>query len=243
MRIAIAVHLQDFLNTYSLIHAPSQTPLVSLTYKEMTCTRWISLLSSRPPCSYRIVSPDNPAGWGFAAAILLRNPPKIHIGRFPTARSKPHLQMSLFSLKSGVQITQVNLRRLLSCLIIFFIMPISPLVLISRSTQTLNMPCALSWEIQLVTLAQQCFTALRTLHHVTLSKVAGHSGILGNKLADSLAKGIHEYGFLGRFSGHCTAALSPPDTILCPTSGKTFMATARFLRKDFRPLISLLKEN
>ena len=46
---------------------------------------------------------------------------------------------------------------------------------------------------QLVTLAQQYFTALRTLHHVTLSKVAGHSGIIGNELADSLAKkGVKE---------------------------------------------------
>ena len=61
---------------------------------------------------------------------------------------------------------------------------------------------------QLVTLAQQCFTALRTLHHVTLSKVAGHSGIIRNELADSLA-GVKEYGSLGRFSGPRTAAFSP----------------------------------
>ena len=36
-----AVYLQDFLNTYSLIHAPSQTqlpPRQLVTYKEMTCT-------------------------------------------------------------------------------------------------------------------------------------------------------------------------------------------------------------
>ena len=59
---------------------------------------------------------------------------------------------------------------------------------------------------QLVTLAQQYFTALRTLHHVTLSKVAGHSGIIGNELADSLAKkGVNEYGSLGRFSGRAGA--------------------------------------
>ena len=65
---------------------------------------------------------------------------------------------------------------------------------------------------QLVTLSQQYFTALRTLHHVTLSKVAGHSGVIGNELADSLAKkGVHEHGSLGRFSGPRTAALSPPD--------------------------------
>ena len=65
---------------------------------------------------------------------------------------------------------------------------------------------------QLVTLAQQYYTALRTLHHVTLSKVAGRSGVIGNELADSLAKkGVTEYGSLGRFSGPRTAALSPPD--------------------------------
>ena len=65
---------------------------------------------------------------------------------------------------------------------------------------------------QLVTLPQQYYTALRTIHHVTLSKVAGHSGIIGNELADSLAKkGVTEYGSLGRFSGPRTAALSPAD--------------------------------
>ena len=65
---------------------------------------------------------------------------------------------------------------------------------------------------QLVTLAQQYYTALRTIHYVTLSKVAGHSGVIGNELADSLAKkGVTEYGSLGRFSGPRTAALSPPD--------------------------------
>ena len=65
---------------------------------------------------------------------------------------------------------------------------------------------------QLVTLAQQYYTALRTIHYVTLTKVAGHTGVLGNELADSRAKkGVTEYGSLRRFSGARTAALSPPD--------------------------------
>ena len=65
---------------------------------------------------------------------------------------------------------------------------------------------------QLVTHAQQYYTALRTIHYVTLAKVAGHSGGIGNELADSLAKrSVTEYGSLGRFSGARTAALSPLD--------------------------------
>ena len=69
-----AVYLQDFLNTYSLIHAPSQTSLPHrqlVTYKEMTCTdhsldnpstdNWAALdhvliTTGLPPCLKRFAS-------------------------------------------------------------------------------------------------------------------------------------------------------------------------------------------
>ena len=54
---------------------------------------------------------------------------------------------------------------------------------------------------QLVELALQYFTALRTQHFVVLIQVSSHIGILGNEIADTLARrGVSSYGSLGRFS-------------------------------------------
>ena len=65
---------------------------------------------------------------------------------------------------------------------------------------------------QLVILAQQYFTALRTVYRVHLLKVPSHEGIPGNELADRLAKkGVHSSGKLGRFSTTPSTSLRPPD--------------------------------
>ena len=65
---------------------------------------------------------------------------------------------------------------------------------------------------QLVELAQQYFTALRTNDSVQLVKVSSHIGIPGNELADALAKrGVSTYGSLGRFSFPRTRSLSTPE--------------------------------
>ena len=64
---------------------------------------------------------------------------------------------------------------------------------------------------QLVELALQYYTALRTVFKVVLHKVSSHIGIPGNELADQLAKqGVTSYGRLGRFSSVRTLPLSPP---------------------------------
>ena len=64
---------------------------------------------------------------------------------------------------------------------------------------------------QLVELALQYYTALRTVCKVTLHKVPSHVSIPGNELADSLAKrGVNSFGSLGRFSPPRTRPLSPP---------------------------------
>ena len=320
-----AVYLQDFLNTYSLIHAPSQTqlpPRQLVTYKEMTCTdhslndpsidNWAALdhvlittalseafkfsgslfqqmINTRhlpsygilscqypersppviapkldyantktfysaleadllaltdnhmpdppspecPSCFFvvaytdgscpnnRIVSPDNPAGWGFAA--MSSDTPtepsqdtywEVSYGPVKTTPTDVTILPEVWGSNNTGELKA--LIELFDYLLYYANLP-------SRSDITIYTDSEYAMRLilgdslpnthhQLVTLAQQYFTALRTLHHVTLSKVAGHSGILGNELADSLAKkGVHEYGSLGRFSGHRTAALSPPD--------------------------------
>ena len=65
---------------------------------------------------------------------------------------------------------------------------------------------------QLVELAQQYFTAFRTIHSVHSVQVSSHIGIPGNELADALAnRGVSAYGSLGRFSFARTKSLSPPE--------------------------------
>ena len=60
-----------------------------------------------------------------------------------------------------------------------------------------------------VELAQQYYTALRTVFYVELVKVPSHVGIPGNALADSLTKrGVLSYGTLGRFPTR--TPLNPP---------------------------------
>ena len=55
----------------------------------------------------------------------------------------------------------------------------------------------LSTHHQLVELAQQCVTALRTTHSMQLVKVSSHIGIAGNELADPLSKtGVSTRSFL-----------------------------------------------
>ena len=77
-----------------------------------------------------------------------------------------------------------------------------------RSLQGDQLP---STHHQLVELAQQYYTALRTIYKVELRKVPSHVGIPGNEMADSLAKrGVTTYGSLGRFSPPRTQPLSPP---------------------------------
>ena len=169
----------------------------------------------------RIVSPDNPAGWGFAA--MSSDTPtepsqdtcwEISYGPVKTTPTDVTILPEVWGSNNTGELKA--LIELFDYLLYYANLP-------SRSDITIYTDSEYAMRLilgdslpnthhQLVTLAQQYFTALRTLHHVTLSKVAGHSGIIGNELADSLAKkGVNEYGSLGRFSGSRTAALSPPD--------------------------------
>ena len=320
-----AVYLQEFLNAYSLIHAPSQTQLPSsqlVIYKEMICTdhslenpstdNWAALdhvlittalseafsfsgslfqqmINTRhlpsygvlscqypersppvaepkldysntksfyhaleadllsltnnqmpdppspeyPPSFFvvaytdgscpnnKIVSPDNPAGWGFAA--MSSDTPaeptqdtcwEVSYGPVKTTPTDITILPEVWGsnntgeLKALIELFDYLLRYA-------NLPPRSDITIYTDSEYAMRLILGDSLpntHHQLVTLAQQYYTALRTLHHVTLSKVEGHSGVIGNELADSLAKkGVKEYGSLGRFSGSRTAALSPPD--------------------------------
>ena len=65
---------------------------------------------------------------------------------------------------------------------------------------------------QLVELAQQYFTTLRTIHSVHLVKASSHIGIPGSELAVALAnRGVSAYGSLGPFSFAHTKSLSAPE--------------------------------
>ena len=169
----------------------------------------------------KIVSPDNPAGWGFAA--MSSDTPaeptqdtcwEVSYGPVKTTPTDITILPEVWGSNNTGELKA--LIELFDYLLYYANLP-------SRSDVTIYTDSEYAMRLilgdslpnthhQLVTLAQQYFAALRTLHHVTLSKVAGHSGVIGNELADSLAKkGVKEYGSLGRFSGPRTAALSPPD--------------------------------
>ena len=75
-----------------------------------------------------------------------------------------------------------------------------------RSLQGDQLP---STHHQLVELAQQYYTAIRTVYYVDLIKVPSHTGIPGNELVDSVAKrGVSSFGSVGCFS--IRSPLNPP---------------------------------
>ena len=65
---------------------------------------------------------------------------------------------------------------------------------------------------QLVSLAQQYYTACRTQFRLTIRKVPGHYGVPGNEIADRLAKrGVTSVGTVGRYSTSPSRPLQPPE--------------------------------
>ena len=106
-----------------------------------------------------------------------------------------------------------------------------------RSLQGDQLPCT---HHQLVELAQEYFTALRSIHKVTLHKVSSHIGIPGSELADRLAKhGVTSYGTLGRFSLPRALLLTPPQL-----GYNSDIWLSKFLREQSEFLSSLiLKHN
>ena len=62
---------------------------------------------------------------------------------------------------------------------------------------------------QLVDLAQQYFTALRTINFAQLVKVSFHISVPGSELSALARRGVSSFGSIGRFSTTPTTSLSP----------------------------------
>ena len=218
----------DYSNTKSFYHA-LEADLLSLTNNQMPDppspeyppSLFVVAYTDGSCPNNKIVSPDNPAGWGFAA--MSSDTPAEPTQKTCWEVSYGPVKTTPTDITILPEVWDSNNTGELKALIELFdyllyyanLPPRSDITIYTDSEYAMRLILGDSLpntHHQLVTLAQQYYTALRTLHHVTLSKVAGHSGIIGNELADSLAKkGVKEYGSLGRFSGPRTAALSLPD--------------------------------
>ena len=168
----------------------------------------------------RTVGPDNPAGWGFALYVS-SSPFSGHVqvdshwvcshGQVKNSPLDANVLMPVDGSNNTGEMRAII--ELLDYILHFSLLPHGSSVKICidssyviRSLQGDQLP---STHHQLVELAQQYYTALRTVYYVELVKVPSHIGIPGNELADSLAKrGVSSFGSLGRFS--IRAPLNPP---------------------------------
>ena len=170
----------------------------------------------------RTVGPDNPAGWGFAL-YFSEHPFTNHApvtnswyhsyGKVKTSPLDEHALVPLDGSNNTGEMRAII--ELFDYILYFFELPHGSTVhifidstYVIRSLQGDQLP---STHHQLVELALQYYTALRTVYKVSLHKVSSHIGIPGNEFADTLAKrGVLNYGSLGRFSPPRTLPLSPP---------------------------------
>ena len=168
----------------------------------------------------RTVSFDNPAGWGFTLFSGQSLPPHPAVNAdwlqsWGKVRSEPTIFLPELPGSNNTGELKA-LIELFDYLLYFSDFQKGDMVIIytdSQYAQSLllgsSTPVA---HHQLVILAQQYFTALRTVYRVHLLKVPSHEGIPGNELADRLAKkGVHSSGKLGRFSTTPSTSLRPPD--------------------------------
>ena len=168
----------------------------------------------------RTVGPDNPAGWGFAL-YFSDSYPDSHssfndswIYSYGQVKNSP-LDSNIVNPVDGSNNTgeMRAIIELFAYILFYSDLPHGSSVIIYidstyviRSLRGDQFP---STHHQLVELAQQYYTALRTVYYVDLIKVPSHVGIPGNELADSLAKrGVTSSGRVGRFFSR--SPLNPP---------------------------------
>ncbi len=170
----------------------------------------------------RTVGPDNPAGWGFTAYItndpIIRhtNPDATWCCSHGMVKTTPLDENVLSPIEGSNNTGEMKaVIELFDYILYYSDLPIGSevIVFIDSSYVILSLHGDLlpSTHHQLVELAQQYFTALRTIYKVSLRKVPSHVGIPGNELADTLAKrGVSSYGTVGRFAPPRTKPLCPP---------------------------------
>ena len=193
----------------------------------------------------RTVGPDNPAGWGFAL-YTSDTPFSGHkqvnnnwLCSFGMVKTTPLDEHALVPLDGSNNTGEMRaIIELFDCILYFSQLPHGSTVeifidstYVIRSLQGDQLP---STHHQLVELALQYYTALRTVFKVSLCKVPSHVGLPGNELADSVAKrGVTSYGSLGRFSPPRTQPLSPPQLGYNSDiwNSKTLQEQSEFLRE------------
>ena len=170
----------------------------------------------------RVVGPDNPAGWGFAlttdtSPIVNPGPARTWLTSRGPVKTQPTDDSILPEIYGSNNTGELRaLIELVDYLLHYSQLPRGSHINIHTDSQY-AMRLILGDSVptthhQLVALAQQYYTAIRTQYRVVLHKVEAHVGIYGNELADSLAKaGVTSFGNLGRFQGPRTRPLNPPD--------------------------------
>ena len=208
----------------STLYECVETSLLSITGHEFPSTdltqpRIIAYTDGSCP-NNRVVSFDNPAGWGFA--LTLSHSPAQHP---PT---NPHWYQSWGPVKTNP--TDIvhplpgsnNTGELKAIIELFdYLLYYSPFPAIDQLTIFTDSQYVLSilqgdavpiTHHRLATVAQKYYTAIRCKYRTFLQKVSSHVGIPGNELADTLAKrGVHSRSSLGRFAPPTLQSLTPPD--------------------------------
>ena len=167
----------------------------------------------------RVVSFDNPAGWGFALTISESSAVHPQIDQtwkqsWGPVKTNPAdiVHPLLGSNNTG------ELKALIE--LFDYLLYHSPFPEVDQLTVYTDSQYAISvlqgdalpvTHHQLVTVAQKYYTAVPCKYRTILLKVSSHTGIPGNELADTLAKrGVTSCSALGRFSPVPPQPLSPP---------------------------------
>ena len=194
--------------TSNTVILPHKTEQLYIAYTDGSCP------------NNRVVSADNPAGWGFAitsaAGTTLHPPPDSTwiLGYGPVKTSPLSAEGPLPGSNNTGELKA--LIELFDYLLYYSQFAAgSSLTIYTDSSYARNLILGSSLPAthpQLVSLAQQYYAALRCMFHVQLLSVPAHEGIPGNEIADRLAKqGVYSRCSIGRFSYVPAASLSPPE--------------------------------